>query len=423
MIHFLHNTVGVFHIYVFVNTGSINEDKSQRGISHMLEHMLFKQSKNMSTDDILKEATKLGGDFNAATDKDLTFYYFKTTTDMHEKAVRVIAEILTSPSITPKGLDSERAVVIEELQKGLDSDDRMLWHLSTISTLSPTHPYSLKVIGTKSALMNLTTDDLKDYFNDHYKDYTIVVNCEAQIAPKVKKLIEKLFKGYLSGKTEACEVVSGVPLEVERKVIVFKKNLNQTNILLTFPYFAHAMDLKQVMILEFLSFVLSGAGLYSLLTYQLREKRGLIYNISTFNEIMRYFSTFRVMLSTSTGDIFEILTIIAKVLKGLKTHGLKDSKRLNFFKESFLTSFRLSMSSEDYRSIVVGTQLAYNRGIKALDKGHYEAIIKGITNDDIAGASKWLFDGSNLGVVCIGQFDDAQALSDAILTHIDDNFV
>lgn len=416
MIHFLNNTCGVFHIYVFVKAGAIYETNDQHGISHMLEHMLFKRSKNMTNEDILKESTKIGGGFNAATDKDVTYYYFKTTSEQSEKAIKIFAEILTSPEFTASDLNNERNVVLEEMNKGLDNDDRIIWHLSTLSMLGMDHPYSKKVIGTEKTLLGLTVKNLYDYFHEHYNKYTIVVNCEKKIQPRIRDLISRRFKNHLQAKSEDVEC-DGVPKEIQRKVIVFNKPLNQTNIILSFPLFKTALDLRTVMILEFISFVLSGAGLYSLLTYQLREKRGLIYNVSTYNENLKHLSTFRISLSTTSKDIKLILNIIFKILKHLKEGQMQ---QLQFFKESFRTAFKLNMTSEDYRTLVVGTQL-FNTNEAEL--GSFEECINKINMDDISRVSKMMFDATNVGVVCLGDLPQAQALSDDLLKHIEDKFM
>lgn len=411
MIHFLNNKSGIFNIYIFVKAGSIFENPEVYGISHMLEHMLFKRTKHMTNEEILKESTKIGGGFNAATDKDVTYYYFKTSTENYRRAIRIFAEILCMPGFKESDLEAERHVVLEELNKGLDNDDRLLWHLSTLSVLESEHPYSKKVIGTKETLLSLKSKDLYDYFDEHYNDYTIVVNCERSIQGDVKNLLQRLFRNYLNKNKEACDETV-IPHEIQRKVIVIHKPLNQNSIVLTFPLFESALCMKKVLLLEFISFVLSGAGLYSLLTYQLREKRGLIYNVSSYNENMKYLSTFRISLSTTSQNVEEILNIIFKVLNKLRTKGLDN---LSFFKDSFYTAFKLNMSSEDYRTLVIGTQIYNTDGNDVMDIDVVTDMIKKINNSELIEMSKLIFDKSNLGIVCVGDFQGVQEMSKSIM--------
>jgi predicted Zn-dependent peptidase len=365
----------------------------------------------MTNEEILKESTKIGGGFNAATDKDVTYYYFKTSTENYRRAIKIFAEILCMPGFKQSDLEAERHVILEELNTGLDNDNRLLWHLSTLSVLESEHPYSKKVIGTKETLLSLKSKDLYDYFDEHYNDYTIVVNCERSIQGDVRNLLQRLFKNYLIKKPEGCDETV-IPHEIQRKVIVINKPLNQNSIVLTFPLFESALCMKKVLLLEFISFVLSGAGLYSLLTYQLREKRGLIYNVASYNDNMKYLSTFRISLSTTSQNVEEILNIIFKVLNKLRTKGLEN---LSFFKDSFYTAFKLNMSSEDYRTLVIGAQIYNTDGNDVMDIDIVSDMIKKITNHELIEMSKTIFDKSNLGIVCVGDFQGVQEMSKSIL--------
>jgi predicted Zn-dependent peptidase len=410
-LHFIHNNSGLFYIYIFVNAGVIYEDVKKLGISHMLEHMIFKRSKHMTTEDILRESTKIGGVFNAATDTDVTYFYFKTSSEKYERAIRIFAELLTVPMFTHSDLARERQVVLEEMNKGLDNNDRVLWSLSSLSVLPDDNPYSRKVIGTEETLMSITTRDIKKYFEERYKDCFIVVNCEKKIEGNVKKLVRELFKGHIDGG------VAGdydFPRELERKIIVFNQDLNQNNIILTFPMFRSHLNLKKTMIMDFISYILSGAGLYSLLVYQLREKRNLIYSASSFSDVMKYLTTFRIFTASSHENVKDILAVIFMVLKELKTKGL-EPKKLRFFKKSYINSMRVNMSSEDYKTLAISTQLFNTDGKEAVDENIILRTAQNITNEDIIKLSTDLFIGEDMGILCMGAFKETQNLSNDLM--------
>lgn len=417
MIHFLENSNGVFHIYIFVKAGVIYEDDDKQGISHMLEHMMFKRSQHMNSKEILREATKIGGGFNASTDKDVTYYYFKTTTEWYATAIKIFCEILTMPNFTAKDLEAERHVVLEEMNKGMDDDDRTIWHLSTLSVLDETNPYCKKVIGTEQTLLSITVKDLNEYFTKRYKNYVIVINCEKKIQHRVQNMLESRFKNYIKREEVSCELV---PEETQRKIIVINKPLNQTNIIISYPLFTNTLNVQSALTLELISFVLSGAGLYSLLTYELREKRGLIYNVSTYNENMRHLTIFRISLSSTSRDVKLIIALILRILKSLKTVGLSNPDKLAFFKNSFITAFKLNMSSDEYKTLLFGTHLFYTNNKENISEHAFLNVIKGITNNDIMQISRQLFDATNAGVVCVGPLANVQNLADDLLTCIGD---
>jgi len=419
-LNFIHNNTGVFYIYIFVNAGVIYEDVKKLGISHMLEHMIFKRSKHMTTEDILRESTKIGGVYNAATDTDVTYFYFKTSTEKYERTIRIFAELLTMPMFTHSDLARERQVVLEEMNKGLDNNDRLLWSLSSLSVLPDDNPYSRKVIGTEETLMSITTRDMQKYFDERYKDYFIVVNCEKKIEGGVKKLVHELFKGRIDGHGDVAGDYD-IPRELERKIIVFNQDLNQNNIILTFPMFRSHLNLKKTMILDFISYVLSGAGLYSLLVYQLREKRNLVYSASSYCDIMKYLSTFRILTASSHENIKDILAVIFMVLKKLKTKGL-ESKKLRFFKKSYVNTLKLNMSSEDYKTLAISTQLFNTDGKEAVDENIILRAAQNITNEDIIKVSADLFIGADMGILCMGAFKEAQNLSNDLMDFAKKSF-
>lgn len=419
MISTVKNTTGVFSIYIFANAGAINETEEKLGISHMLEHMLFKRTKNMTNKEILSATTKAGGFINAATDKDVTYFFFKTTTEKYDKAIRLMADLLVNPHFVPSDLEPERKVVLEELHKGLDNEDRFVWHMSTLSVLPIDHVYGRKVIGTPDTLMTITVDDLKSYYEKHYNGLIIVMSCENKIKQDAIALAKRLFSKRLQ---ESIVDPPCIPYEVARKVIVFGRESNQNNLMLTFPIFEKYMDVKTVMLLEFLSYALSGAGLYALLTYELREKRGLVYNVSTFNENMKYMSFFKLVLSSTQSDMKMILDIICKIFKRIRKNGLSD-KEFKLFKDGFKNAMGISLASEDFQTILIGMQI-YNSNTKDdIDIDAIKQVIHGITNRDVKDIANKVFDFSHMGIVCAGNFQNAQQYSDELLHHIEGKFV
>jgi hypothetical protein len=117
-------------------------------------------------------------------------------------------------------------------------------------------------------------------------------------------------------------------------------------------------------------------------------------------------------LSTTSQNVEEILNIIFKVLNKLRTKGLEN---LSFFKDSFYTAFKLNMSSEDYRTLVIGAQIYNTDGNDVMDIDIVSDMIKKITNHELIEMSKTIFDKSNLGIVCVGDFQGVQEMSKSIL--------
>lgn len=419
MFHIINNKSGVFHIFVFINAGVIHEKPELQGLSHMMEHMFFKKTKHMSTEDILKASTKIGGVFNATTDKDCTTYYFKTNTANYDKAIKILAEMLIFPRFTPSDLEAERKVVFEELKKGLDNYEKMAWNLSTASVLDVEHEYARKVIGMEETLENISVRDLYNYYKQMYNGFMILVNCEKSVEADARKMVKDLFKTQINVHIPPWK--SAYP-DMEQKVIVVKKPLNQYNILLTFPVDIK-YTLKTIVCTEFLSFVLTGAGLYSLLMYELREKHNMLYNIQSYNENMKYLSLFKIWMTTSFNDIQSILGLVYKILYKISSKGLK-SRELRFFKQSFRNMLIMSYSEEDFKSTVTGTYMFNTDGRLLVTVKDMIRALNHIDNNDITRIASRLFDFAKVGVVVIGDVEaNPEQYADKILSAINNKFI
>lgn len=419
MFHIINNKSGVFHIFVFVNAGVIHERKDFLGISHMMEHMFFKKTKHMSTEDILKASTKIGGVFNATTDKDCTTYYFKTNTANYDKAIKILAEMLIFPKFTPSDLEAERKIVFEELKKGLDNYDKMAWNLSTASVVEVENEYARKVIGMEDTLENISVKDLYNYYKQMYNGFMILVNCEKSVEADTRKMIKGLFNTQLNASIHSWKSMHP---ELEQKVIVVKQPLNQYNVILTFPADIK-YTLKSIVCTEFLSFVLTGAGLYSLLMYELREKHNLLYNIQSYNENMKYLSLFKIWMTTSFTDIEYILGLVYKILYKISLKGL-NSKELRFFKQSFRNMLIMNYSEEDFKSTITGTYMFNTDGRLLVTVKDIIRALTSINNNDIMNIASQLFDFNKVGVVVIGDVEgNPEQYADKILSTINNKFI
>lgn len=417
MIHFIHNKSDIFAIYIFVNAGVIYEPEDKLGMSHMLEHMMFKRTNKFSGDDILRESTRVGGSFNAVTDKDTTYYYMRSSSSNYKAVLTLMKEIVLHPRFTQSDFDKERKVVLEEMYKTFDDERRGMWNLSYTSVLKGDNPYNKKVIGKEETLMNISLEDLKHYFDKFYTHYHVLVNCEK----KYKQDILLQLKDFTD--KNALQLVP-MPLNTDsysRKIIVIGKGSNQNKLSLTFPMNLEYRALKDVIILEFISFILTGAGLYSILNYEFREKRNLVYGISSYCENMRYLTLFRVVLSSSHNGIIMLIKLLLSKLNAMKK-GLKPDK-LRFFKRAFVNSMKMMLTDENNESIIIGTYLTYSNGQIKTDSSEIYKTIKCITNDDIKQMSNKIFNMEKLGLLAIGDFKNNQELADLILREIRDNFM
>lgn len=412
-INFIYNKKGVFHIFAYAPAGSIYENDKVRGISHLLEHMLLKHTKQYTEKELLSQITTLGGSYNAVTDRDVTFYYILTHMDNYKKSVDIVHSVMTEPVFKKYELDLERKVVFEEISRRQDNDGN-LYNLSYLSVLGIDNPYAQPIEGYTKTLNNVNVEELNTYFKDRYKDVMIFINCDKSQKNEVENYVYSKFGANkpLQNYTEIPVIYKG--LNFESKIFVISKKYGQYTTHLMFPSFPRSM-IKENIVLNFVKYCLSSSGLYSILMFQLRSKRGLIYSISSINENYRYLGILRIIIQTSDKDTSHILSIVLDILQKLKKNGLTD-KLIKYYKQGYLNEQKYAFTNDEYNTIFHSEGLFYGCDM-TIDE--YLTAIKSITSEDIKEISKKIFDFNKIGIFSYGNYKNADNIEKNIKEMVD----
>jgi zinc protease len=188
------NGAPVVTTQAWVHAGSADETKTQQGMAHVLEHMLFKGTKKYPGEKVANLIESNGGHINAFTSFDQTVYHQTITSSCLNIAIDTIAEMITHPIIAPESLESEKEVILEEIKRSSDSPGRVISNL-LFSTAFPGHPYSNPIIGTNASVKSHTSATLKKFFKKWYAPHniTFIVIGDTTL-DKLTKTIEKTFK-------------------------------------------------------------------------------------------------------------------------------------------------------------------------------------------------------------------------------------
>ncbi len=407
-INFIYNKKGVFHIFAYAPAGSIYEEEKTRGISHLLEHMLLKHTKQYTEKELLSQITTLGGSYNAVTDRDVTFYYILTHMDNYKKSVDIVHSVMTEPIFKKYELDLERKVVFEEISRRQDNDGN-LYNLSYLSILGMDNPYAQPIEGYTKTLNNVNVEELNKYFKDRYKDVMIFINCDTKHKAEVEKYVYSKFgqNKTLQNYTEIPVIYKG--LDFANRIIVVRKNYGQYTTHIMLPSFPRSM-IRENIILNFLKYCLCSSGLYSILMFQLRSRRGLIYSISSINETYRYIGVLRLIIQTSDKDTSHILSIIFNILQKLKKNGLSD-KLIKYYKQGYLNEQKYAFTSDEYNTIFHSEGLFYNCDIPVEE---YLKMIKEITSEDIKEIATKIFDFTKMGIFSYGNYKSENGFENII---------
>ena len=402
-INFINNNKDVFHIFIYAFAGSIYESEKVRGISHLLEHMLLKHTKAYTEKELLQQITSLGGSYNAVTDRDVTFYYIMTHMDNFRKSVDILHSAITEPVFTKYELDMERKVVLEEINRRVDSDGDLL-NLSYLSVLHENNVYAQPIEGYRKTLNSITVKDLYDYHRDRYQKYMVFINCDKRKQKEVENYVYSKFgRNQEVFITDPPSIFSNLALT--SRIFVVYRSYSQYSTHLIFPSLPRAL-IKDNIVLNFVKYCLVSAGLYSILTYQLRSKRGLIYSVSSLNETYRYTGIMRIVIATSDKDTDRIVSIVLDILLKLQKHGMSD-KLIKFFKKGFLNEQKFALTNEEFMTSFHGGSLFYDCDIS---NAEYIETVKNINNDDVRDIAKRVFDVNKIGVLSYGNYKSETAM-------------
>jgi len=370
----------IVKIDTWINTGSINENENEAGISHFLEHLFFKGTQKYPTGMMDKILDSKGAQTNAATSKDYTHYYIQIPSEHFDLALELHSNMLLDPLIPRKELERERPVVIEEISKCKDSvTNRLFDNLFKAVYSNSNHPYQRNVIGKKEVIENLTREEILSYYKKFYTPdaFTTVIVGDIDTQDTLKK-VESAFKTSNKNKQTKIKYPKIKPInKIER--IEETMDINKTYLIMGFlaPKFEIENDNYA---LDVLSTILS-SGKSSILNQQLKEKKELVLSIDTGNYSQKDSGLFYIMatLNPNKEELVEkeILNEIIKIQNGNLDNTIIEKAKNLIKTNTYYSRESISNISDDlgYDFTFSTNQKYYENYLKNIDKVSKKDII------------------------------------------------
>ncbi|MDD3833470.1 MAG: pitrilysin family protein [Oscillospiraceae bacterium] len=295
---------------IWVSAGSCHESIDQQGISHFIEHMIFKGTTKRSAKDISEEMDLLGGRINAYTAKEYTRYYAQTLAENAVSAMDILCDMLLNPLIDPDELERERGVILDEMAMYEDSGEDVA-HEALYASVWSNSPLGRPICGIKDTVSGFTSDNLREYIHGNYTpDRMVAVVAGSFDRPGMDRLIQNTLGTMKSG--------GGIhPLdnpEFTPSLSLTKKRFEQTSLVLAMPGLPSGDSRRYaIMVLNFIV----GGGASSRLFQRLREELGLAYSVYSSHSASKGGGLFTVSASFSADRQEMVLTEINEVLKGM----------------------------------------------------------------------------------------------------------
>ena len=400
-------------IFFFFKVGSKNESAKVMGISHFIEHMLFKGSpKYPSYLDISKTFDANGISFNAFTAKDMTAYHYKflATDENMDIICRITADMIFHPLMREKEIASERNVIIQEMKD--DEDDIDEWINDKIeSSIIAGHPLANPIIGNLTTLHDTGRQELLDYHSEYYRRDNLVIALSGNIRPSFLAMLNKYFSPSQASKQgrkndfhpipatnqRASTLIPYVDKNLRTTIECFDKSLKQDYVFIIFktrgvidPLINHYKLLANIL----------GGNMSSRLFVRIREQLGLVYSIKcgmTNYEEMGYFA---ITTQNENKTTLECLRNIFLELDKIKSHEVPAPELVankKNYSDIFITNFDDIEYENEYYAKQVLFNLPLEPGTKRIEK------IQAITAPELLETAKGLFDYNKMHIITFGK--------------------
>ena len=388
-------------VLVLVGTGSKYETKEINGISHFLEHMMFKgTTKRPGKMDIARELDAIGAEYNAFTGEEYTGYYAKASMEKLDTIMDVVFDIFLNSKLAQEDIDTERGVIVEELNMYRDMPQRYIYDLFK-KLLYGDQPAGWDIAGEKETVMSLKREQFVNYFNTHYVAKNTIIAIAGNVDPEIiKKKAGEYFSAIRDG-----NLVTKLPVtekQSESALLVHYKKTDQTHFLLGFR--SCNMYDKRKYALGVLGTVLGG-GMSSRLFEEVRDKRGLAYYIGADNDTATDTGYFIVKAGVNNEKVYEAIKVVLDEIRKIKDGGIT-AEELQRAKDNISGSMALGLEHSDaVANAYAGPVLFEN---KVLTPEEELGKIKKVTLEEVHQVAKDIFDDNKLNLAVIGPFEDEE---------------
>ena len=351
---------------VWVRTASAHEPRPKMGVSHLLEHMVFKGTERRSAREIALALESRGGSLDAYTSRDSTAYHARVLDADLSRALDVITDMVRRPALRDSDLSLERQVVLEEISTVEDTPDDEVFDLA-YQTLWPSHPYGFQILGTKETVSALSADDLKQLHKRAYFPGNCIIAAAGNLTHEAL-LQEVEEQGWFDGDGTQAPLtpppVPPVPPAVRGVRRAFEKDTAQTHIVFATDTIPYADRRKYSMLV--LSNIFGG-GMSSRLFQRIREELGLAYAIYSFTSFYRAVGMAGVYVGTQPARAKEAAEAIGAEYARLAREGLK-GLALEDAKQQTLGQLMLSLESPTARMYRLASTAVYGEPYRSLDE-------------------------------------------------------
>ena len=358
---------------VWVETGSRHEPENRGGMSHLIEHLVFKGTATRSAEAIARTMDSVGGQMDAFTTKEHTCFYVQVLDEHLPLAVDLLTDILLHPLFNADELEREKSVVLQEIKMVEDTPDDIIHDLFAAQVWEG-HPLGRPILGTREAVTGYDRQTALGHFTEEYVPPRIIIAVAGNVTHD--RVIE-LFSAGFQGFAQSAAGRTATPPVLKPGVNIVSKTLEQVHLIMGFPGLHHSAPERYAL---FLLNDVIGGSMSSRLFQEVRERQGLVYSIHSGVQAFRDTGVLYVYAATDGGNFSKVLKSTLKEIRDLKKNGVSadDLKRA---KDHLKGSLMLSLESTSSRmnrlakhEMHLGSFLTMDQMIQAIERVKHEEV-------------------------------------------------
>lgn len=397
-------------LMVFFGVGSRYETAPINGISHFIEHLLFKGSaKRPHYLDLSKALDGLGAEYNAFTAKDMTAYYIKFAKSKLPEAVDILSDLVRRPIFDEKEIEQERGVIIQEIKM---YEDNPSWYIDDVfeSLLFSGHGLGSLIIGPREVIKSVSPKTIRQFYKKYYTPANMLVAVAGGFnQTSLLKLLNKDLgdKNWQAGKSVKINRFSSKQTQAREKVV--KKTTQQVQLAIGYPSIAMRDD--KIFTQAVLATLLGGT-MSSRLFVEIREKLGLAYSVGTKIEQYADSGAFIIKMGLDADKLIPATKVLKHELNKIM-YEHPSAEELRRAKDSLLGYYTLRLESASGRMQYLAKQIVLQQ--KIIQPQDFRASIEKVTSADVSKFANFIFKNNKLNVSLIGPFKDGQKIIKTLL--------
>lgn len=338
---------------IWVNVGSGNESPEENGLTHFIEHMLFKGTYSRTAKEIAESFDRIGGQLNAFTSKENTCYYAVTLDHHAEEAITILADMFFHSKFTDADIEKERQVIFEEMAMVEDTPDddvdERLWN-----TMYPNHPIGAPILGTEETLETFTKEKIESYMYENYTPDKVVISVAGNVSDDLVNKIISLFDQF-QNKSHHSKVLKAPPV-FRAGNIEKESNTEQSHIAIGFEGLTvKDPDLVSLLVVN----NILGDTTSSRLFQQIREEQALAYSIFSYYSAYEHAGAFMIYGGTSPEKLTVLEETILKIIEKMVKDGVSPIE-IQYAKEQLESNLLLGLeTSNDFMNRNAKNELLY----------------------------------------------------------------